>query len=89
MEIETKGRYIPQAGDILSWIDGRGEILFAVINNKTDKIIGITIRDNRGANHKPHIVIFTVSWKLALLIENDGENIEDNLSDTIQAWDIE
>lgn len=91
MEINIKEKYEPQAGDILSWISGDEEILFVVTDNTSDKIMGITLRDNRRFNNgKSHIVMFPYEadhWKLTLMLKR--EDIENELSDTLEAWDSE
>lgn len=62
MRINLNKAYVPQAGDILSWISGEDKILFAVTKNDADsnKIVGVTLFDTRtNITSKIHIVRFT------------------------------
>lgn len=60
MRINSNKAYIPQAGDILSWTSGEEKILFVVLENEvmSNKMVGVTLIDNRPNLNENHIVYF-------------------------------
>ncbi len=93
MEIDIKTKYSPEAGDIISWKDDEDKILFAVIENKLDVIIGIAIRDNRENlspyTDIPHIVRFPyhTDTNHRLTLELRARHVDAELTNFMDRWD--
>jgi len=93
MEIEERRKYKPKIGDILSWESDYDKILFIVIENKTNKLIGITLADSRYRDKqaKSHIVNFTGNKELnkRLSVISKIENNHQGIDKILAKWHLE
>lgn len=60
MKITTKTEYEPKAGDVLKWTgtDKQDKILFVVLNNNDNQLVGVTLFDTRSGSGLIHMVYF-------------------------------
>jgi len=91
MRINLDKAYVPQAGDILSWISGEDKILFIVINNsqESDGLTGITLFDNRhsGAHGHTHAVAFSSSgYNYRLHLVRKANDVDFDIDQILDEW---
>jgi len=87
METDINTKYVPQAGDVLSWQWDQERILFVVTDNDSNNgLTGIAIRDNRPDIANNHVVAFSIdTGGLKLVIK--AEDLFASLNEEIAAWD--
>jgi len=85
IEITQVVKYKPKAGDILSWQNETDKILFAVLRNEPDKLVGITLFDSRKLTKNLHVVIFNVNNRRLNLVCT-AEDADRQLDSIIVRW---
>ena len=91
MRINLGKVYVPQAGDILSWISGEEKILFVVLENgeESEDMKGVTLIDSRYSyrNDQTHTICLIgeeVNYRLHLICKR--ERVYYDLDQILKDW---